>query len=136
MLQNLYSNHKMSFAPAKVHPNFRATENVWIEFTVDGNSTVLLVDDEFKDFKLNNPVLNLCLVLRELETYAEEEDILKWSNFKGLSVSNHLVVAYYKGLSEHYRTIESIIGLIDSQISDFDFELNAGAAQALRGMSS
>lgn len=135
-LQSILSKHKIIILPTTKHPNFHSTENIWVEFIVDGYAVVLLVDDEFKDFQLKNPVLNLCLILRELETYAEEEDILKWANFKGLTVSNSEVVAYYKELSEHYRKIEAILGTIDGQISDFDFQLNAGSAQELRKISN
>ncbi len=131
-LKNLHSKHNMSFALAKVHPNFNATENVWIEFTVDDFNAILIVDDEFKDFSAKSPILNFCLVLRELETYREEEDILRWTVFKNLSPSNPEVLNYYKDLGTHYKEIRDILGKIDSQISYFDFELNAGAAQELR----
>lgn len=131
-LKNLYSKHNINFVLAKVHPDFNATENVWIEFTVDDYNAILLVDDEFKDFSAESPILNLCLVLRELETYREEEDILRWTVFKNLSPSNPEVLNYYKDLGTLNKEIKAILGKIDSQISDFDFELNAGAAQELR----
>lgn len=91
-----------------------------------------MVDDEYKDFELNKPAMNLCLVLRELEAYQEEEDILKWCNLKGLTPGTVGVLSYYKGLATIHKVVNEILGTIDPQISDFDFGLNAGAAQALR----
>lgn len=91
-----------------------------------------MIDNEYKDFALNKPALNLCLFLRELEYYQEEEDILKWCNLKGLTPGMNGVLAYYRGLATIHKNVMEILGTIDSQISDFDFELNAGAAQALR----
>lgn len=135
-LKKILSRHKILISPAISHPSFTSTENVWLDITVDGYQCTLMVDDEFKDLQKKNPVLDLCLVLRELETYKEEEDILAWAKFKGLSVSNNEVISYYKGLDEHYRNIELILGKIDSQISDFDFEMNAGAIQQLRSSSN
>lgn len=135
-LNQILKNHKIQISPSNVHPDFRATENIWMTFQIDQFETVLLVDDEFKDFERGIKALDLCLVLRELETYAEEEDILRWCTFKNLSVSNHEVIEYYRGLASIYQTVENILGKIDSQISDFDFELNAGAAQALRSLNS
>jgi hypothetical protein len=38
-------------------------------------------------------------------------------------------------LGNTYTAIEKLIGKIDSQISDLDFQLNAGAAKELRKVS-
>jgi hypothetical protein len=135
-LKKILSGHKILIIDAQTHPNFSSTENIWLDITIDEYQCTLLVDDEFKDLKRKNPILDLCLVLRELETYQEEEDILAWAKFKGLSVTNNKVISYYKELDEHYKNIESILGKIDSQISDFDFEMNAGAIQQLRSSSN
>lgn len=91
-----------------------------------------MVDDEYNDFAINKPALNLCLLLRELEDYQEEDDILKWCNLKGLNPGDTGVLEYYRGLTSIHTDVKNILGTIDPQISDFDFGLNAGAAQALR----
>ena len=131
-LENILNQHTITIGFAEEHPNFLATENHWIDFHLDGQSFLLLVDDEYKDFAHQYAPLNLCLVLRELETYEEADDILQWCNFKGLDVANSEVLEYYKGLSQLYLRIEKLLGTIDSHISDFDFSLNAGEAQELR----
>jgi len=111
---------------------FDALSHVWVEFTINKESFILFIDDEYEDLKIDNPLLQLCLVLRELETYHEEEDILEWTKHKYLEAGNSKVLEYYKSLSKTYTEIEGILGKIDSHISYHDFELNAGAAQELR----
>lgn len=111
---------------------FEALEHVWVEFAINKETFTLLVDDECKDFTIDNPLLHLCLILRELETYREEEDILEWTKHKYLDAGNSKVLEYYKSLSGTYIQIENILGKIDSHISYFDFEFNASAAKELR----
>ena len=111
---------------------FKALGHVWVEFTINKNSFVLLIDDEVNDFKINNPLLHLCLVLRELETYSEEEDILEWTKHKYLDAGDSKVLNYYRSLSGIYKQIERTLGTINSYISYYDFEFNAGAAKELR----
>jgi len=134
-LENILEQHQFGVEQIETHPNFTATEHKWLQVQLNQYKFVLLIDDEYKDFLLQNKVMSLCLVLRELETYEEADDILQWCNFKGLEVSNTEVLSYYKGLSNIYSTVEISLGAVDSQISDFDFGLNAGAAQELRRLS-
>jgi hypothetical protein len=112
--------------------SFCAVSHRWVRFQLNGKNLVLMVDDEYKDFDLNKPAMNLCLFLRELEDYQEEDDILKWCNLKGLKASDSGVLEYYRGLASIYTQVENILGNMNPQISDFDFGLNAGVAQALR----
>jgi hypothetical protein len=131
-LQNILKQHHFAVEETASHPNFTSIEHIWLQVQLNQIHFTLLVDDEYKDFQLQNDVMNLCLVLRELENYQEEEDILKWTNLKGLNVAKSDVLEYYRGLATIYAQVTQSLGTIDSQISDFDFGLNAGAAQALR----
>ena len=92
----------------------------------------IYTQDEYDDLSLNNPLLNLCLVLRELEIYQESSDYLNWCNTQGVNASDETIRKYYMSLDNSYTVIEKIIGKIDSQINDLDFQLNAGAAWELR----
>lgn len=92
----------------------------------------LYVDDEYEDLKENNPMLDLCLVLRELESYNLAEDYLIWCAVKILPPEDSRVLQLYRDLGTTYRDVSTIIGTIDSKVSDWDFEMNAGAAQSLR----
>ena len=51
---------------------------------------------------------------------------------RGLEPADEEVRTYHMDLGRIYREIEQLIGTVDSQISDLDFQLNAGAAQRLR----
>jgi hypothetical protein len=134
-LENILQQHRFAIEPIEKYPNFIATSHCWMQVQLNQHQFVLLIDDEYNDFQLQNKAMNLCLVLRELETYEEADDILQWCNFKGLGVSNAEVQSYYRGLSSIYSDVEKVLGSVDSQISDFDFGLNAGAAQELRKSS-
>jgi hypothetical protein len=102
------------------------------KFTTKDQSFELFLYDEYEDLKWNNPLLHLCLALMELENYDDAEDYLQWCTFRGLEAANEEMRSYHTGLGETYNALKNILGEIDPQVSYFDFELNAGAAQALR----
>jgi len=131
-LEDMLKKHSFSIEFLKDDFPFCALCHQWVRFRLNDNIFILMIDDEYKDFELNIPTMNLCLVLRELEDYQEEEDILKWCNLKGLKVSDVGVLEYYKGLDAVYKEVKKTLGTIDSHISNYDFEMSAGAAQALR----
>lgn len=103
-----------------------------VEFALKGKSHLIYIDDEYNDLELGNPLLNLCLVLRALENYLDAEDYLVWCTQHGLDASNPRAREYHMGLADEVKQIREWIDPIDSFVSDFDFELNAGAAQELR----
>lgn len=103
-----------------------------ILFRFDSSDLIIPVDDEYEDTDLNNPALLLQLVIYALEEYEDCEDFLVWSTAYGLSASNPVHLDWYRQLGEVVPKIREIIGFDISGISDFDWQLNAGAAQALR----
>ena len=103
-----------------------------MKFEIDRQSFEFYVDDEYKDFDIDNPVLHLCLVLRELEGYELADDYLIWCKERFIDPADSQALVNYRNLGRIYSEVEKIIGTIDSHISDLDFELNAGAAQSLR----
>lgn len=131
-LQKLVEDYKINIRVLDKNAFSGALDHVWVEFIINKESFTLFIDDECNDFGAQNPLLDLCLVLRELETYHEEVDILEWTKNKYLNAGDSSVLEYYKSLSKTYTEIEGILGTIDSHISYHDFELNAGAAQELR----
>tara|TARA_R110002096_G_scaffold323203_1_gene517373 strand:- start:900 stop:1154 length:255 start_codon:yes stop_codon:yes gene_type:complete len=40
-----------------------------VEFVIQNQTFNLFIDDEFDDFVYKNPILDLCVVLRDLEDY-------------------------------------------------------------------
>lgn len=103
-----------------------------VNFKLDGTTFEFFVEDENDDVRLNYPLLNLCLVLRELEHFADSPDYLVWSKEHYLDAKNEEVLAHFKNLAVVYGEVEKIIGKIDSQISDWDFEMGSGASWELR----
>lgn len=103
-----------------------------VVFSLKANSFHIFVDDEYQDFKNNNPLLSLCLILRELDYYSDSNDYVLWCKEHQLEPNNTQVLSYFRSLAGTYREIEKILGTIDSIINDFDFEMNAGAAFELR----
>lgn len=130
-LEQLIKTHSIQIdTPGKLPPLDDYFKSVTLN--IKNNFFDLYVYDEYDDLVVDNQPLCLCLVLLELEEYQEEDDYLTWCTTKGLKASIEQLRSYYMGLSEIYRKIEAIIGFIECPISSFDFELNAGAAQALR----
>jgi len=107
-----------------------------VDFALNGTNFSLFVDDEYDDFKYKNPLLDLCLLLRELDYYSDSYDYLLWCKELGLKPEQSQVLDYFRDLGRIYREVEKIIGKIDPIINDFDFQMNAGAAYELRNPSS
>lgn len=105
-----------------------------VALKLGGKVFEFFVEDEREDILFNYPTLNLCLVLRELEHYGESDDYLIWSKEHYLDPKNEDVLAHFKNLGIVYSEVEKIIGKIDSQISDWDFEMGSGASWELRKM--
>lgn len=131
-LNNIYINHKVEiwFSTTDFladNKDYRA-----VEFKVAEKIFHFYVEDEYDDIRYNYPLLNLCLVLRELEYYIETDDYLIWCNERSLDVKNTVILTHYKNLGTVYREVENIIGKIDSYVSDWDFEMGSGASWELR----
>ncbi|MEL6252590.1 MAG: hypothetical protein AAFR87_11315 [Bacteroidota bacterium] len=114
----------------------QGAESLAILFSIQDKSFELYIKDEYKDWQEENQAMCLCLALRELEEYEEEADYLSWCKARGYSGNLELIRQYHMDLRGIYREVQEILGEIDAQISDWDFELNAGAAQELRRRNS
>jgi len=103
-----------------------------VQLEILGQSFSLFAEDEYADFKLGDPRLSLCVVLRSLEDYEFADDYLVWCKQNGLSSLDEVIRSYYMDLGRIYPAIEKLVGKIESQISDHDFTLSAAAARELR----
>jgi len=103
-----------------------------VEFKIEGKTFCFYVEDELDDIKYNFPLLNLCLVLRELEGYGLTPDYLVWCQERYLDPKKENTLANFRNLGTVYREVEKIIGEINSQVSDWDFEMGSGASWELR----
>ena len=106
----------------------------WFEvvMSIGPSKFTLFIDDEYSDLKYHSPELTLCVVLKSLEELTSSSDFLNWCNLTGVNMSNIGALDYYESALIAISQIESLIGQLDSQISDLDFSLNAGPAQYLR----
>ncbi len=131
-LQKIYLRHKVSARVSDTDFLAGNKEYPAVVFSLNNSSFKLYVEDEYKDLQIGNPILTLCLILRELENYMYEGDYLEWCKSQTLEPESSQVRDYYMKLGNIYMEVEKILGKINSHISNFDFELNAGAAQELR----
>tara|TARA_R110000868_G_scaffold306734_3_gene568132 strand:- start:63498 stop:63950 length:453 start_codon:yes stop_codon:yes gene_type:complete len=107
-----------------------------IEFICHEYSCIIPVDDEYNDASLGNTALLLQLILFSIEEYEDCDDFLVWSTAFGLNASDSFSLDLYKQTGEVAPKIRAIIGANFNGVSDFDWQLNAGTAQALRGLST
>jgi len=131
-LNDIYVKHHVSVDISKT--NFLDTEQLMPEviLRIDGKKFKLYLDDEFDNIKLNYPLLNFCIVLRELEDFKFSNDYQIWCAERNIDAANPEIKAYYIRLGHIYDDIESLLGEINSYISSFDFEFDMGEAHALR----
>ena len=104
---------------------------VSVEMSFGNKSWILYVDDEYKDFNVNKPLVSLFLVLLSLEMYDDSLDYLDWCKQNLLDATETIWLDYYKSLDETYAEIKNELGEIDSCISSFDYQLRTGVIDAL-----
>ena len=131
-LNKLYLKHKASVdvSPSILlcdRPDYRR-----VSLTISNRLFTLFVDDEYEDFKYNYPLLNFCLVLRELEDYKDADDFLMWCAERHFDASDRKLKDYFIDLGNTFTEIESILGGINSFIPNMDFELSMGEVYILR----
>jgi hypothetical protein len=131
-LNNIYVTHKVDIRFSMTDFLVDSKDYRAVMFRLGGKVFNFYVEDELDDLRYNYPLLNLCLVLRELEGYAEVQDYLVWCQERYLDPKNEAVLAHYRNLATVYREVAEIMGTIDSQISDWDFEMGSGASWELR----
>ena len=132
VLENIYKEHQVKITISKDTFLGGKKEYPAVKITLGDKTFDLYVDDELDDIRFGIPLLNLCLVLRELEFYKYPDDYLHWCKETKFESGDIQVLNYYRSLGTTYREIEGIIGEINSQISDWDFEMNAGPGYYLR----
>ena len=103
-----------------------------INLTILDKDFIFFVDDEYDDLKVGSLPLSVCIALRALESYDYAEDYLIWCTQHGFEAANMQVREHFRNLGEIVSWFNNNSLKVFSFISDYDFELNAGAAQYLR----
>lgn len=101
---------------------------------IKNNSYLVLIQDEYNDLEIQNPLLHAVLVLREWEIIDDSIDYLDWCKAQGYPTKSEYLRQYYQDAVSKLSQISNYFegGNITSFISDLDFQLNAGAVQFLR----
>lgn len=115
-----------------VKPSGFNTDWFEVDFQIREKSFRIHVDDEYQDLRIGSEILNLCLVLRSLEELQEATSFEHWCQATGVNSELNTARSYFESSHQFLNQIKDILGDIDSQISDLDFSLNAGAANFLR----
>ena len=103
----------------------------FVDIVIEGKSWVVLVDDEYEYFSMDNPLLNWFLVLNSLDIYDDCDDYLVWCKEYFVDAKSSRMISYYSSLSTTYLEIEEIIGRINPFISPYDYSLRTGVMKAL-----
>ncbi len=131
-LYSIIDDKKIKMTVLPTNPKMDSIYFREIEFNSDDYSAVIPVDDEYEDAEKGNQALILQLIIYAVEEYEDCEDFLVWSMAFGLNSNNPFILDIYRDLGKVIPKIRDIIGTDVNDISDYDWELNAGAAQALR----
>ena len=106
-----------------------------VRIQFNGIDKTIRVEDEYKDVENATPALLLQLLLNSCDEYEEHEDFLVWCRALGLNASDSQSLSIYKEIAEVAALMARLGVDYNTYISPFDWELNAGAAQALRSLS-
>lgn len=103
-----------------------------IKMIYNNQEFIIAVYNEYEDVELNNPVVFLDMILREVESFEESKSINEWAFDNAVKPKNREAIEFYKILKEASPKIRSIVGEKVKSIPYFDIELNTGMAKALR----
>ena len=93
---------------------------------------IVAVDNEYGDVELNNPIVFLDMILREIEYFEESENFMAWLSVSAELSKNKETISFYRTLKKVTPIIRSIVGKEVKSIPYFEIELDTGMAKALR----
>ena len=131
-LYSIIEDKKIKLTALPTNPKLDSIYFREIEFSSQDFSAIIPLDDEYEDIEKGNQALMLQLIIYAVEEYEDREDFLVWSTAFGLNSNDPFILNMYRDLGKTIPKIRDIIGTDINDISDYDWELNAGAAQALR----
>lgn len=106
-----------------------------ITFLLNKISISIPTFDERDEANPENQLLMLQMILMECIEYETTSDYLVWCKKGGLNASDTKVMKMYDTIKVEVPKLREIIGNDIVIISDWDFEMNEGAAYELRKMS-
>lgn len=131
-LYDIIEEHEIKLTVLPITPAFKDAYFREVRLSTPSIEFTAPVDDELEDSNSGNPALLLQLIFYAIEEYEVCEDFLVWSTAYGLDASNPIHLDWYRRIGIITPEFRKIISTEVSGISDYDWQLNAGAAQALR----
>jgi hypothetical protein len=117
------------------HPSLEAVDGVVIAITtLDQPSIKLTVFDEYGDTRRGNPLLCLVLIGMEFGELDDAAGVEEWARVQCLDYSAKITQKTYVENMRSKSAFLQLYGPLPEVISDWDWQLNAGVARALRGM--
>jgi len=104
---------------------------LWVKLKINKQFWEIYVDDEYKDFNPQKPILGFYLILSSLETYKDSPDFLVWAKENHINISEPKWKWYYSSLEKTYLEIEKLLGRINSHVSCFDYNMHTALGLAL-----
>lgn len=93
---------------------------------------IIPVDNEYGDVEINNPIVFLDMILREIEYFEESENFIAWLSVSAELSKNKETINFYRTLKQVAPIIRSIVGKEVKSVPYFEIELDTGMAKALR----
>ncbi len=116
--------------PRQIDPSGIYDEEVKVKYK--GQEFIVAVYNEYEDIELNNPVVFLDMILREVECFEETKSIKNWAFDNAVKPKDKEAIRFYRALQKSAPKIRAIVGNKVKSIPYFDIELNTGMAKALR----
>jgi hypothetical protein len=129
--------HGLVISVGPAHPAFETLDGAIVEIAAHGQLSIkLTVFDEYRDTRGGNPLLLLVLIAMEFGELDDAAGVADWARVQCLDVADEVTQQTYDDNMRAKLAFIEIYGAIPEVITDLDWQLNAGAAQALRRMGS
>jgi hypothetical protein len=130
-LQSLLKNKGLKLKKERTDKFWMELDYVLVSIKNEAHTITIVVDDEYRDTELNNPIILLNLMIYEFQDYVETSDYLEWCNQKGLAPESTEVRTHYFNLRERLNDFQDMTDSV-KPISNFEWQLNSEEAQVLR----
>lgn len=117
------------------HPLLTMNSGGLHKVEIDGETFELYIADEYKDLETEHPAIQAEVVFRACSEYMEHETSDNWVRSEGIPPRCHLVVKMR--WDEDRKAAEALfdkLAFTDGDVTDLDWQLNAGRAAELRSL--
>lgn len=130
-LQGFLARHGLTLAACPTDTGLESRDAIDILISNDAVERRLTVFDEYADAAPNDSLLLAVLVAYEFGEIADAGDAASWARAHGLAPEERVESIYRRNLAT-LDQVRKAIGEWPDEIPALDWQLNSGAAQALR----